>query len=102
MSRGSKSASDSAPKSTPLRPEEQGYPVLEAYEGFRNGCRVATVSLTLDRQTWIAGVEDQDEEAHIGSFPSLDEAQSAVGRRLSAESAAVTWIRRAIPGGPAL
>ncbi len=90
-----KSASNSTTR-TPLSPEEQGHPVVEVYEGFLDGSKVATVSLTVDRQTWIAGIDESESTDHIGSFTSLDEAKYAVTERLRPASEPVQWVRRKI------
>jgi hypothetical protein len=84
----------------PLRPEDQVLPVIEAYEGLLGGRAVATVSLTVDRQTWIAGIEEVGGNVHVGSFPSIDEAKSAVTERLGVSSKPILWIRRELPGKP--
>ncbi len=92
---GRKSASTSTTH-TPLSPEDQGHPVVEVYEGLMDGCKIATVSLTVDRQTWIAGINESESTEHIGSFTSLDEAKYAVTERLRPASEPIQWIRRKI------
>ncbi|MGA7414793.1 MAG: hypothetical protein WBW33_30265, partial [Bryobacteraceae bacterium] len=71
---------------------------VKVYEGLVDGGKVATVSLTVDRQTWIAGMSDSQSDAHIGSFASLDEAKSAVSERLPRGSKPIQWVRRGIDG----
>ncbi len=78
---------------TPLFPEEQGHPVVEVHEALVDGRTIATVSLTVDRQTWIAGMTESQSNAHIGNFASLDEAKYAVNERLESNSKAIQWVR---------
>lgn len=80
----------------PSRPEEQGYPVVEVYEALVDGRKIGTVSLTVDRQTWIAGMDESPSDAHIGSYPSLDEAKSAVSERSAVPFDTIHWVRRNI------
>lgn len=83
---------------TPLSPEEGGHPVVEVYEGLVDGRKIATVSLTADRQTWIAGWSESQSDAYIGSFASLDEAKYAVCGRLPPYSKPVHWVGRKVNG----
>ncbi len=85
------------PAPMPLRPEDQGLPVIEVYEGVLGRRTVGTVSLTIDRQTWIAGVHEEGGEVYVGSFPSSDEAKSAVSQRVGDQSKPLSWVRRDLP-----
>lgn len=91
-----KTAKKSEPPASPLSPEDQGHPVVEVYEGIVDGRPVATVSLTLDAQTWIAGMIESDSNSHIGSFSSLDEAKNAVTERLTPTEGPISWVRKGI------
>jgi hypothetical protein len=92
----SSSVKKSSPTAIPSRPEEQGYPVVEVYEAMVDGLKIGTVSLTVDRLTWIAGMDESQSNAHIGSYPSFDEAKSAVTERFPARLGAIQWVRRKI------
>ena len=50
----------------------------------------------MDRLTWIAGMDESQSNAHIGSYPSFDEAKSAVTERFPARLGAIQWVRRKI------
>jgi hypothetical protein len=70
------------------------------YYALAGGRRVATVSLTIDGQTWIAGLDESLSDAHVGSFATLDEAKSVVGGRLHLDPPVLTWVRLPKPITP--
>ncbi len=73
----------------PKRSEKRtGHRVIEALAG---NSKIGEVSLTDDGITWVAGILENGEIVHIGSFATLDEAKASLINRGQAAGSTITW-----------